>query len=113
MNWKRGFLRLGIVAVFSVILPLGGIVYADWREQQAQQQLLRLDAATSRYLYEKFVHELQAAHGMDVPDARIISRAQIPMSAWPPWWRLAAIFGAAGFVLGLGSAWVIAGFREK
>jgi uncharacterized protein involved in exopolysaccharide biosynthesis len=109
------------VAIVFALPPLGGVAYVDWREQQILQQpevqqLLRERGTSSKELYEKFVRRSQqTAHeeGLAVPDARIISRSQIPTSAWPFPWRLAVTFGAAGFVLGIGASWVIAGFREK
>ena len=121
MNWRRGFLRLGIVAIVLALPPLGGVAYVDWREQRILQQpkvqqLLRERATSSKELYEEFVRRSQQTadkEGLVVPDARIISRAQIPTSAWPFPWGLAATFGAAGFVLGIGASWVIAGFRSS
>jgi len=117
VNWRRGFLRLGILTALILFLPLGGIAYVHWREQQSQPQLVRIVGSSreAHELYEKFVHGAQTAPdgGLAIPDARIISRSAIPTAPTWPFPRPALIFGFMGFVLGVGASWVVAGFRKK
>jgi hypothetical protein len=98
MNWKRGFFRLAIVVAIFVLPPAGLYGWIQWQVAEQRDELVVPDA--------KVIARL--------PDARIISRSQIPTtSEWPFLWRLAATFGAMGCLLGLGVSWVGAGLRGK
>jgi hypothetical protein len=98
MNWKRGFFRLAMVVAIFVLPPIGLYGWMQWQIAEQREELVVPDA--------KVITR--------IPDARIISRSQIPTTPeWPFPWRLAVAFGAAGFVLGVGASWVTPGFRAK
>jgi len=91
MNWRRGFFRIAIVLAVFVVLPLGVIGYADWRE--------------NRYLASQ-------QEGIQIPDARVISRSAIPTSPTHEWPIIVARFGLVVIVVGAGW-WVVSGFRRR
>ena len=101
MNWRRGLIRVGIVVAVFVVLPVGAFGYLEWREQRDSEiqlkQILREEASSPGALYQKFLRE--SRQGGRIPDARIISRAPIPMYPTINWifaTRLALVVLAIG-----------------
>ena len=98
MNLRRGLFRLAIITAIFVLPPAALYGWMQSRIAQQQAELVIPDA--------KIISRL--------PDARIISRTAIPLGpVWPFPWRTAVVFGAAGFVLGIGTSWIVAGVWEK
>jgi hypothetical protein len=115
VNWRRGLLRLGIVAAVFVALPFAVLVYVDWHEHrdfETQRLQTAGERATSpKALYREFLEARGTA--LAVPDARIISRASIPTTATIRW-RIVTIRSIlAVLVIGAAFSWAALGFRRN
>ena len=97
MNWKRGFFRLAIAVAIVVLPPAGLYGWMQWRAEEQPEYLVIPGA--------KVVTR--------IPDARIISRSQIPMSPSINWAYAGPELAAAVLLFSVGVWWVAAGFRRK
>ena len=107
--------------VASLQQSLSGLEAQDARQNQSEVQLTALesDAESARSMYEAFLERLSQAQGQEgiqVPDARIISRAEIPAApSFPKTGLLIVLSIFAGLVGGVVLAFIAerldSGFR--
>lgn len=104
MNWKRGLLRLWVIAsVLWLLLAAAGVAVISYKEKPQEQHL------TEEQLADCIMNEETS------PWCKYAKVEFVTVWEPPPWHILASLALAPLLLLGIGSAgyWVARGFRSN